>query len=476
MFYIDSVVDKPNIKYLQDRHREMLADGIAVSDLNKLLIDYRAIYNELRANLIKTYKIENPNSYNQMLEYFDKCLLEDTQKVISELGVDLSLYRRDMMNIVFRLHNDGVYPEDVTMEDVEAIVQNTGEMVLIENVEAVYTFIKTMLGNDIIQCMLKGGKWTTNKEALAMMALKGHKSAVDIMSYRKAKNFYDTVSSFHSAIAGDGRVHPKMSIGKSNRIEYREPALMNIPKQILWEIVVPKTEGNMLVSIDIKNQEPWIMINMLGIERLRAMAEADGDLYESVFWDIFGREPAPIERKELKVAWNAMTYGATKFGIKAMCRNIDGEKVYQYFNKIEEFKKYKSEKGRLAKAGVQTATTYFGTELRANEYTQSKLKRVLMDIPIQGTGTDILALLVEHFDEEVEIRGLEDIIELYFTRKDELVVEVEKAFVEEVGKEEVFRILADIFEHRIDDWEPFKVKISEAGTEKADTLFVEDDE
>lgn len=99
-----------------------------------------------------------------------------------------------------------------------------------------------------------------------------------------------------------------------------------------------------------------------------------------------------------------------------------------------------------------------------------------MDIPIQGTGSDILALLVYHFDEEMFDRGLENKIMLYFTRKDELVIEVDKAYVDEVGKEKVFSILADVFEHRIDDWAPFKVKISEVGVEEdtEEDLFVDD--
>lgn len=473
MFIIDSSIETPDSEYLYERQRELLEEGIAVKELSELERDFTHAYNKARKRLQDEYGIENPNSSQQVLAFFDKCLSRDVYSVLQNLSVDLTLYKSEMMNIVYKLHINGVKPDELHYITVAASVEYTEEEKLMENVEVVMEFVRIMLDNDIITCMLKDGKWTTNKEAMAMLALKGHQSAVDIMTYRKAKNYAETVTKFKGAVAGDGRVHPKMSIGKTNRIEYSNPALMNIPKQLLWDIIGPRTEGNMLVSVDIKNQEPWIMINMLGIERLRALAEADGDLYESVFEDIFGKIPEPIERKELKQAWNAMSYGATKYGVRAICRNIDGDAVYDYFSKIKEFKQYKAEKTRLAKAGVQLAETYFGTELEANEY-GSKLKRVLMDIPIQGTGSDILALLVSHFDEEMSDRGLTDKILLYFTRKDELVIEVDRAYVDEVGKDKVFEILADVFEHRIDDWAPFKVKISEVGVEEEDDLFVED--
>lgn len=478
MFYIDSSRVTPNAEYLQERQLDLLSEGIAVNDLNNLLRDYREIYNNLRTHLKKKYGIENPNSSPQVLKYFSNCLFSTAQGIINKLheeyGVDLSIYCKYLIDTTCMLRGDVVTPEKV-----EEHVRKSGEEMLIKNMDIVYQFVAELSKNGIIQFMYKGdGEWTTNKDAMSNLALSGYQSAVDIMSYRKAKNFFESVSSFHTAMCGDGRVHPKMSIGKTNRLEYKEPALMNIPKQLLWEIVGPRTEGNMLVSIDIKNQEPLIMINMLGIERLRAFAE-EGDIYESVFIDIFGREPAPIERKELKIAWNAMSYGATKFGVKAMCKNIDGMAVYQYFDKIKEFKEYKAEKGRLAKAKVQTATTYFGTELKANEYNQAKLKRVLMDIPIQGTGSDILALLVENFDYEMERRDLVEEIRLYFTRKDELIVEVDQHFVAEVGKTEVFRILEDVFMHVVDDWTPFLVKIREVGKDIANEdggLFIDDED
>src|SRR5699024_3367959 len=106
-----------------------------------------------------------------------------------------------------------------------------------------------------------------------------------------------------------------------------------------------------------------------------------------VFEVIFDRAPEPIERREIKLAWNALTYGASIRALEKGCQNIDYKAVYKYFNGFKEFKLYKSKCRALAKAGAQVASTYFGTELHTDAY-GSKLQRVLMDIGIQGTGSD----------------------------------------------------------------------------------------
>lgn len=304
------------------------------------------------------------------------------------------------------------------------------------------------------------GKWTSNKSALIPLSLKGYEFATYLLQYRKMKKYEDTLESFHNLkkSAIDGLVRPKVSFGKTNRANYSEPALMNIPKELLWSIIAPRNEGNRLVSIDIKNQEPLIMINMLGIEELKNKFTSKEGLYAAIFRDIFGRPCDSIERAEIKIAWNALTYGATLFGIRNMCKHIDGELVYRYFNNFKEYKNYKYKCLALAKKNVNSARTVFGTLLYADEV-GSKLKRVLMDIPIQGTGTDILAILIEHFYKEIEWRGLEDYVQFYFSRHDELILECDSEWIDYEGEEQVLSILEDIFQHQVDDWEPFDIRI-----------------
>lgn len=503
MYKINSKVDKPDINYMKQRINDMMRRGIKVGDIESRYNEYKGLQDKIGNDILHKYGIMNVNSTKQIVSYMES------------------------------LQSAEVY-----------------EICCIE------------------------GKWTSNKDALKDLELLGYEFARDIMNFRKAKKYAEACKSLLDTMDSNRLVHPDVSFGKTNRVNYSGPALMNIPKELLWHLIHPSETGNVLISADIKNQEPSILINLLGAKEFKDALTDPRGLYESLFSKSFefkaklnvwvvphnsdrngvwtsvqmaekqtippiyyspykpltdsffvnglkvlgidscntvtdlGKEPVypnkvtvyleggeslemdvtfdkidkkllnkvgvyeltgtikgvdlectGIVRKEFKTAWNAMTYGASEFGIKKMCKHIDGKSIYRYFSKIEEFKKYRQKCTKLADAGIQTIRTFFGTELYANEFNPKVLRRVLMDLPIQGTGSDILALLIKHFDAEVVRRGLKDKLWIYYTRHDELILEASKECVEELGIEEIKSIVQDILEHQIDDWTPFKIEV-----------------
>ncbi len=146
-----------------------------------------------------------------------------------------------------------------------------------------------------------------------------------------------------------GVVRPEINVGKTNRINYRKPALMNIPKDLLWHIIVPRKNGNVLYSVDIKNQEPMIIAYMLNIKILKDILKQEDDLYVGLFKKYYNREPQRAERSEFKTCWNALTYGAGKKSIVEQCKIIDPDIVYQGFKSIPEFKEYNKKCSNMAK-------------------------------------------------------------------------------------------------------------------------------
>lgn len=342
------------------------------------------------------------------------------------------------------------------------------------SVPQLQVYLENNMDGHIEEACYDGDKLTTNKDAMQQLAHKGYQFAIDLLTYRRAKKYAENIKTIIDNTV-DGVVRPDVSLGKTNRVNYREPALMNIPKKLVWNVIAPRNKGNMLISVDIKNQEPWILINMLDIEMLRDRISADDKdgLYNLIFEELYGKAPSAIERQELKTAWNALTYGATKFGMMSMCKNFDGEKFYRFFSSIPELKEYRGKCFAQSKRKQQKVETYFGTELYADTL-GNNLARVLMDLPIQGTGSDILALLIKHADEEFEERGIDEYIDFYFSRHDELIFEASREWVEETGLDVVFDELRDIMEHQVDDWEPFRVEISVV--EPCDILEYSDDE
>ena len=505
MYHIQSGVDKPDINYMFNKVKSIMARGVSVGDLPSIHRTFAAQADEISNEITETYGIKNPNSAKQVASFLQN--LEDAQ----------------------------VY-----------------EVCCID------------------------GKWTTNKDAMAALADAGYQFAIDMLAYRKSKKYAESIKSIMDCIGTDGRIHPNVSLTKTNRISYSSPALMNIPKDLLWYAIKPNKPNNVLISADIKNQEPNILINMLQADSLKDALVAEEGLYEYMFARAFncqatlyvfvtnGHKPGLIsntelaelgyippvyytpqkpssdqmfykgdnieaidvttvitpvgaselpvipdsvtvlsksgmkyklpvvwntydikklkkegiieikgdilgvdvqckgaKRKEFKVAWNAMTYGASIFGVRNMCKNIDGDIVYKYFSAIPELKEYRSNCSKQAAELVQMTETYFKTPLHAGEYNEYKLKRVLMDLPIQGTAADVLSMLLKHTEEEIKARGLEGKLEIYYTRHDEIIFEADKDWVESVGIFQVKSIIRDIVEHQIDDWTPFKLEVEE---------------
>ena len=527
MYHINSKTDKPDIEYLFNEVNKMMKRGIKTGNLRVIYSKWLAKQNEYKENIKNNYGIENPNSSAQVISYLDNL-------------------------------NDP----------------------------------------NVVEACAPMGKWTSNKDALSAVANLGYQFGQDMLDYRTAKKYADSIKSMIDNSDSRGLIHPLVSATKTNRVSYKVPAIMNIPKELLWNCIIPMNDGDVLISADIKNQEPNILINMNNIESLKPALEADEGLYEFIFnrmpvqstlyiafdnqrndgimsndelkklginpifytsklapfSNIFvnGKELRLIEpttvlskignipelpktvrvrvidedgdyedcelpvtynvdwkdktikkkltdggivevlgdisgieikcegqvRKEFKTAWNAMTYGASRVGIKNYCKHIDGDKVYDLFNNIPELKEVKDRAAKAARAGQQKASTYFGTEVYANEYNSGVLKRVLMDIPIQGTASDILSLLVKHFNEEVEKRGYKDELFVYYTRHDELIIEAGKSLIDRLGIDKVKDEVRDIVEHRIDDWVPFKleVKTVEANNDDLDEMLSKSDE
>lgn len=323
----------------------------------------------------------------------------------------------------------------------------------------------------------KSTKISTKGELMIDLAHAGNEFALDLLSYRRVTKKLEYVTLMLDCCDKYGIVKPEVSLGSTNRINYKNPPLMNIPKGILWNVISPYKDGNILVSVDIKNQEPYILINWLDIPELKEMIKVNPKgLYNAIYEKIYGNEPNELQRKECKTAWNALTYGATKHGLNRICKNIDGTKIYDYFNKIDELKKYKSKCFAYANNKVRKITTYFGTELYPDARLTGALQRQLMDFPIQGTGSDILSLIIEHVDDELAVRKLDDKIELYYSRHDEIIFEVNGEFFNEKGEDYVLNLIKDLTEHQVDDWEPFQLEINVVEKSTLNKVEEEDDE
>lgn len=409
MLQINTETDKPPLKNLYYTIDTLCREGFRIADVPELR---KAISDDVEAskyNLQNNYNIQNPNSPAQVVSAL---------KSLNNSRVDA------ICTVVEKKKN-----------------KKTGQT------------------EEVV-------KYSSNSKCLMQLSELGFNIADQLRVYRKASKYLGYIDKLTSLKDADGRVYPEASLGKTGRINYTNPDLMNIPKKIIWNLLLPPNDNMVLFSIDIKNQEPWILFNSLGITNLVNYIDSCGDigLYISMFQLWFGDAPNLEELIEFKVSWNALTYGCTKKLVLDTCKTIDGEVVYQKFKAIKELTQYSKECNAKGFANVRKTYTLFGREIECDGAKGLQLAKQHMDLRIQGTGVDILAFLVLHLQKKVREEGLEEMIKIVLTRHDEVVVGVDTYLLEEYGREWVMDFLRECFEHRINDWVPFRVTIKQVET------------
>lgn len=479
------------------------------------------------------------------------------------------------------LHNELVESREALKEQLYSkygIVNPNSSQQVVAYIQTLSKQVDLKVKNDIVNiCYDEGtGKWTSKADALEKLADMGYDFAQDLLDYRHSKKYAETIESMLREVDENGMIHPQVSIGRTNRVHYSKPALLNIPKELVWRLIKPYSTDKVLYSADIKNQEPNILINFTNAEELKPALTSENGLYETMFSKCFtprtvanvlvdtlpenrrytsaelskigtvspvyyksfkadtdnlfykdkrvvgievvcvgstkGVKPdlpdtvgievengdvydVPViwddyttkykrsadyklsgelqglelkiskaERKEFKTAWLAMSYGASYKGIVENCKIIDGKRVYEYITKINGLAQYRKYINEMIKKGHNVIRTAFGTPIYLDTNLDDKaMKRTLMNLPIQGTGADILSLLIKRIEDYTTDKELGDNIKLYFTRHDELVLEVDKSFESEVGTDKIKEIILDMLEHQIGNWVPFKLEVERIG-------------
>lgn len=293
----------------------------------------------------------------------------------------------------------------------------------------------------------KTKKHSTNKEALNKLVALNFQLGEDILAYRNSDSIRKAFKKLVESLDENNKIRPQVVFTETNRLIYEKPGLMNIAKDVLRETLIAPEKDEFLVSVDVKSQEPLIVANMLGIADLIGLE----DFYETVVEKATGlKSITEKQRQQIKGAHNAIAYGAGEKEIIRICKNLDGKKIYDFYNSFKEFKEHKKKCEHFARRGVKTSFTLFDTEITSAGY--GYLVGTLMNAPMQGTASDINCLLALNF-----LENKPEGMEMYFPRVDEVIIRVKNNI------ENYEEILLDLFEHQVDDWKPFHVKVQRLG-------------
>lgn len=274
-----------------------------------------------------------------------------------------------------------------------------------------------------------------------------------IQHFRRMKTVYDSMYEIYTSIDENGRIHPTWTFNETNRVYYKSPSITKIPVECRHLIVAPR--GYKLYSLDYKQQEPYILFNWIGEQEILDILKKEKDIYRALGRVLFNREITEEERHHVKTAFLAWQYGAQEFTIARQVGKEFASKFMSKLNNLPNYKKYAEHAYKLSQNNPVVIKDYFGVE-RVIHNPPGNIYRICLNTPIQMTGSSILAFAIEDISKFKETKGLtDDIVRLYFTVHDEVVVIVKE------GYEHLISDIASLLEYKIDNFIPFILEVEE---------------
>lgn len=290
---------------------------------------------------------------------------------------------------------------------------------------------------------LKHGKktktgYSTNVEVLESLRNE-HPIIPAILQYRELVKLKSTyLDGMLPLIDKNGRIHTvfKQAVTATGRLSSTEPNLQNIPirkesGKRIRKMFVP-ADGNVLVCGDYSQIELRLMAHMSGDKAMIDAFNGGEDFHRSTAARLFGvpfEEVTQDMRRSAKAVNFGIIYGISDFGLSEDL----GISVYEarrymqnYFATYPGVKRFMDDCVAFAKENGYVKTLYgrkrYIPELQASVYaTRAFGERVAMNMPLQGTASDIIKAAMIDVDKKLAEGGYK--AKLIMQVHDELIVD-----------------------------------------------------
>lgn len=267
------------------------------------------------------------------------------------------------------------------------------------------------------------GKISTSKDALQEIA-ENYEIATHIIEFRELDKLKSTYAdSLPSMIAEDGRIHSKLNqtVAATGRLSSTDPNLQNIPirtelgRQIRKAFVAD--EGCELISADYSQLELRILAHITQDEVMLEAFRNEEDVHAKTARLIFGAETEDElrdKRRLAKIVNFGIAYAVEAFGLsqrvgisKAEAREV----IDNYYRTYKGIKKYMDETPVLAREQGYVSTIfgrrrYLPSINDRNFAVRSRAEREAINLPIQGTASDIVKIAMIKVDKALSESGL----------------------------------------------------------------------
>ncbi len=298
-------------------------------------------------------------------------------------------------------------------------------------------------------------------DAQAIEALRGvHPIVETLLEWRAITKLKST---YIDALPGavdprDRRIHSTFAqmVAATGRLSSNEPNLQNIPVrselggQVRRAFVARDIGADpYLLSADYSQIELRILAHMSRDAKLVEAFMADEDIHAATAAEVFAvpfGQVTKLQRNRAKVFNFGVLYGLTDFGLAAregISRQDAGLFIRTYFEKYEAVKRWRDEIVAAVRRDGFAETLagrrrYIPDIHSPNFNVRSAAERIAINMPIQGTASDIIKIAMNRIDAELDERGLES--KMVLQVHDELIFEGPKAELDAL-REMVCRVM-----------------------------------
>jgi DNA polymerase-1 len=320
-------------------------------------------------------------------------------------------------------------------------------------------------------------------DAQAIEALRGVHPIIDILlEWRELTKLRSTyIDALPVAVdPRDGRIHTTFSqaVATTGRLSSNNPNLQNIPVRSelggqVRRAFIARDFGPepYLLSADYSQIELRILAHMSRDQKLLDAFLADEDIHAATAAEVFGvpfESVTRLQRNRAKVFNFGVLYGLTDFGLAAregISRQEAAQFIRTYFEKYEAVKQWRTELVATVRHDGYAETLagrrrYIPDIHSSNFNIRSAAERMAINMPIQGTASDIIKIAMNRIDHEMLAKGFKS--RMLLQVHDELIFEGPRAEQDDL-RELLLRIMPASMELAV----PLKVDIK-AGPNWAD--------
>ncbi len=282
------------------------------------------------------------------------------------------------------------------------------------------------------------GKKSTNVDVLE--ALQDQHPIIDkILRYRKVNKIKSTYIDGLLPYIEDGKLHTTFiqTATATGRLSSREPNLQNIPvkddeSKELRKLFTSSFENGQIVSADYSQIELRLVAHFSQDEHMIKSFNENQDIHSTTAGRIFGVDTKDVNshmRSMAKSVNFGIIYGISEFGLAKNIKTTSKEAkdfIKRYFELYPLVKSYMDENVRIAKERGFSSTLLgrirYIPELNSSNYNLRLFgERVAMNMPLQGTASDIIKMAMINVYEEMKKRKLNS--KLILQIHDELIID-----------------------------------------------------